>query len=45
MIKKETLKRYGGYDENFYYSQDYKLFDTLLRNGEKGKYLKKFTIT
>ena len=41
MIKKETLKIYGGYDENFYYSQDYKLFDTLLRNGEKGKYLKK----
>ena len=40
MIKKQTIKKYGGYDENFYYSQDYKLFDTLLRNGEKGKYLK-----
>lgn len=36
-IKKDVLNDIGGYDEDFYYSQDYKLFDTLLNKGYKYK--------
>ena len=33
MIKTSVLKELNGYDENFYYAQDYKLMnDLLLRN-------------
>ncbi len=37
LIKKNVLKEIGGYDEDFYYSQDYKLFDTLLTKRYKYK--------
>ena len=30
MIKKKVLLKVGGYDERFYYSQDYKLYSDLL---------------
>lgn len=41
IIKKKTLLDIGGYDERFYYAQDYKLFYDLLDNNIKFKYLKK----
>ena len=41
MIRKKTLLDIGGYDESFYYAQDYKLFYDLLENDIKFKYLKK----
>ena len=31
MIKKKVLLKVGGYDERFYYSQDYKLYSDLLK--------------
>ena len=37
MIKKDVLKSIGGYDEKFYYSQDYELFYKLLKNNFKFK--------
>jgi len=40
MIKKETIKRVGMYNEKFYYSQDFKLFKDLLNSKVKYKYLK-----
>ncbi len=40
MIKKEVLQELGNYNENFYYSQDYKLFTDLLNKGYKIKHLK-----
>lgn len=40
IIKKEILNKLGNYDENFYYAQDYKLFDSLLQNKYKIKTLK-----
>tara|TARA_X000000368_G_C23042596_1_gene717682 strand:+ start:956 stop:1651 length:696 start_codon:yes stop_codon:yes gene_type:complete len=40
MAKKETLHKVGLYDENFYYSQDYKLMQDLLDNGYKLKIIK-----
>ena len=40
LIKKQTLLENGCYDENFYYSQDYKLFSDLLKRGVRFKYLK-----
>jgi glycosyltransferase involved in cell wall biosynthesis len=40
LIKKQTLLENGCYDENFYYSQDYKLFSDLLKKGVRFKYLK-----
>jgi glycosyltransferase EpsE len=40
IIKKEVLNKLGNYDENFYYAQDYKLFDSLLQNKYKIKTLK-----
>ena len=39
-IKKQILIENGCYDENFYYSQDYKLFSDLLKNDVRFKYLK-----
>lgn len=33
LIKKEVMKKLGGYDEKFYYAQDYKLMSDLIRNG------------
>jgi len=39
MIEKKLLEELGGYDENFYFSQDYKLFIDILNSGEKIKTL------
>lgn len=39
MIEKKLLDEVGGYDENFYFSQDYKLFIDILNSGEKIKTL------
>ena len=39
MIEKKLLEEVGGYDENFYFSQDYKLFIDILNSGEKIKTL------
>ncbi len=33
LIKKEVMTKLGGYDEKFYYAQDYKLMSDLIRNG------------
>tara|TARA_A200000113_G_C8872821_1_gene357363 strand:- start:4194 stop:4877 length:684 start_codon:yes stop_codon:yes gene_type:complete len=41
MIKKSLLDDIGGYDENFYYSQDYKLFKDLIRQNQKIKTINK----
>lgn len=41
MIRKDVLEKIGYYDEDFYYSQDYKLFLDLLKNGFKIKNLNK----
>lgn len=40
-IKKSVLLEVGGYDSNFYYSQDFKLMKDLVMNGYKFKYIKK----
>ena len=32
MIEKSCIDILGGYDENFYYAQDYKLFSDLIKN-------------
>tara|TARA_Y100000389_G_scaffold92538_1_gene89272 strand:+ start:26761 stop:27432 length:672 start_codon:yes stop_codon:yes gene_type:complete len=40
MIKKEVLLAAGGYDERFFYAQDYKLFTDLVKNNIKFKYIK-----
>jgi len=39
LIKKSVIEDLGGYDENFYYAQDYKLMYDLLRNNYKCKIL------
>jgi len=39
LIKKNVLLKVGGYDENFIYSQDYKLYCDLLENNMKYKYI------
>lgn len=41
ILEKEIYLKYSGYDENFYYSQDYKLFFEMIKNNEKFKILKK----
>ena len=41
MIKSNVLKSLGSYDENFYYSQDYKLMKDFIKNGYKIKILKR----
>lgn len=40
LIKKNVLLEIGKYDENFYYSQDYKLFSDLIYNNKKIRILK-----
>ena len=40
-IDKNLLNSLGNYDENFYYSQDYKLFMDLIDKGYKFKDIKK----
>ena len=39
-IKRSTIEKIGNYNENFYYSQDYKLMHDLIHNGYKIKILK-----
>jgi glycosyltransferase involved in cell wall biosynthesis len=41
LIRKEVLKEIGGYDENYYYAQDYMLFKQLINNNYKIKTLNK----
>jgi glycosyltransferase involved in cell wall biosynthesis len=41
VIKKSVIDNIGGYDEQFYYAQDYKLFHDLIKSGYKFKNLKK----
>lgn len=41
LIKKDVMEDVGYYDENFYYSQDYKLYIDLLEAGKKLKQLNK----
>lgn len=40
MIRKNVLNKVGGYDENFYYSQDFKLFFDLIKRDYKFCYIK-----
>jgi len=40
VIKKSVIENIGGYDERFYYAQDYKLFHDLMKSGYKFKNLK-----
>ena len=40
LIEKDALKSVGGYNENFKYAQDYKLYLDLIRNGKKLQLLK-----
>ena len=40
MIKKNILLKVGGYDERFYYSQDYKLYSDLLKQNYSYHFLK-----
>ena len=35
LIRKSLIEEMGLYDENFYYSQDYKLFYDLIKKGSK----------
>ncbi len=41
LIRKDSLTNIGGYDEDFYYAQDYKLFVDLVRNGSKFRNINK----
>jgi len=41
MIKKSVLMKLGGYNEKFYYAQDYKLMKDLIENNYKVKIIKK----
>ncbi|GIR19848.1 hypothetical protein CM15mP35_01090 [bacterium] len=41
LIRKDSLTDIGGYDEDFIYAQDYKLFVDLVRNGSKFKNINK----
>jgi len=40
LIKKSILEKVGNYDEDFYYSQDYKLMNDLLVNKFRVRILK-----
>ena len=40
MIKSQILRNIGGYDENFYYAQDYKLFSDLIKSKSKFKVIR-----
>lgn len=37
LINSKTIKTFGGYDEDFYFSQDYKLYRDLIDNGVRIK--------
>ena len=37
LIKKQVLENINGYDERFYYAQDYKLFKDLIKQNFKFK--------
>jgi glycosyltransferase involved in cell wall biosynthesis len=39
IVKKKIMLNIGGYDENFIYSQDYKLYCDLIENNLKYKYI------
>ena len=41
MIQADVLRSVGGYDDNFKYAQDYKLFIDLIKKGYKIKTLNK----
>ena len=41
LIKKNILMSLGGYDESFYFAQDYKLYKDLIKNNYKIKQIKK----
>lgn len=41
VLEKKTYLKYKGYDENFYYAQDYKLFYDIIKNNENFKILNK----
>tara|TARA_B100001996_G_scaffold379634_1_gene365702 strand:+ start:1029 stop:1730 length:702 start_codon:yes stop_codon:yes gene_type:complete len=41
VIKKTVIDQIGRYDDNFYYSQDYKLMTTLIKNSYKFKLINK----
>lgn len=41
LIRKEVLQEIGGYDENYYYAQDYMLFKQLIKNNYKIKTINK----
>ena len=40
LVKKETIKRFGNYNENFYYAQDYKLMKDFIQNNVRIKFIK-----
>lgn len=40
MIKKKVLNKIGNYNESFYFAQDYFLFNELIKNNQKIKYIK-----
>ena len=37
LMKTSIFKKLGGYDENFYFSQDYKLMSDCIKSGHKLK--------
>ena len=41
MLKRDVFKSVGFYDENFYYSQDFKLMKNLIENKYEVKIIKK----
>jgi len=41
LIKKNIIMNLGGYDENYYYAQDYKLYKDLIKNNYKIKQMQK----
>ncbi len=45
LIKKEVLDKIGGYDNDFYYSQDYKLMTKLLNEGYRYKFTNEILYT
>ena len=40
MLNRDSLQNIGGYDEKFYYAQDYKLLNDLILNNYKLRILK-----
>jgi len=41
LIKKNIIMNLGGYDENYYFAQDYKLYKDLIKNNYKIKQMQK----